>query len=509
MVAVSRALRAGTLLAGWRGDAAAFAAGLPMVLAFAPFGWLAIPVACMAALLLTLEGCAPRRAFWRGYLFGVGSFLTGLYWIHISIHDFGGAALALAVALMVLLVLFLAVYPAVFAWVLSRFAPDSTPVRHLAVAPALWVLVEWLRGWLFSGFGWLSLGYSQTDGPLRHWLPVLGVHGASLLVVMLAGACVTLLVVASRRRLWVLLPVGLVFACAAAFGGVRWTEPADRSIDVALVQGSVPQALKWRPDQLQPTVDLYLGLTDDHLDADLVVWPEAAIPTSRRNLDVVFDALRRRGAAGGTDFLVGAVAVDADSGDPINTAIVLGASADEEQRYIKRHLVPYGEYFPVPDFVRRMIQWMDLPYQDFLAGPAHQPPLEVAGVTIAMSICYEDVFGAEMRAGLPEATVIGNVSNDAWFGASVAPHQHLQIARARAIEAGRMMLRGTNNGISAIIDADGRLAARSGQFEPEVLRGQITAYRGATPYVRFADVPVLVICAGLLVLAQTVRRLGT
>lgn len=505
MSALTRGLRAGTLLRGARGDALALVAGLPLVLGFAPFGWYGIPLVSFAGLLICLEGVTPRRALWRGYLFGVGAFLAGLYWIHISIHVFGGAPLPLALGLMVLLVLFLAIYPAVFAGVLNRLFPDSTLARYVLAAPAIWVLVEWLRGWLFSGFGWLGVGYTQSDGPLSHWLAVLGVYGSSLAVLMLAGGIAASLLM-TRNRVWAWLPGVAAVAGGLSFGAVEWTEPTDQTVDVALVQGSVPQELKWIPDQLQPTVDLYVGLTDQHLDADLVVWPEAAIPTARRNLDGLFDALRARGAKSDTEFLIGTVAVDPVSLDPVNTAIILGATAAEETRYVKRHLVPYGEYFPVPGFVRRIIQWMNLPYQDFQAGGDDQPPLEAAGVSIAMSICYEDVFGAELRAMLPEATVLANVSNDAWFGGSVAPHQHLQMARVRAIETGRMMLRGTNNGISAIIDQNGRVVARSGQFEPEVLRGRVTGYTGATPFVRFGNVPTVVGCLALIALGLALHR---
>ena len=464
--------------------------GLPLPLAFAPFGFYGVPILCLAGLLLALENVSPRRAAWRGFLFGATSFLGGLYWVYVSIHVFGGAPLAFALFLMCLLVLFMATYPAAFAYLLNRFSAAPSLARYLLAAPALWVLIEWLRGWLFSGFGWLNVGYSQSDGLLAGLLPVLGQHGAAYALMLAAATCVALLMLAQTRRVaW--LPAAAVALAAFGVGNVSWIASFGDDIRVALVQGAVPQDEKWLPGSLQPTVDLYLTLTDQHLDADLVIWPEAAIPTARHNLSGLFEALQKRGAQTNTDFLIGTVEVDRERDQRLNTVVSLRHDDPTIGRYVKRHLVPFGEYFPVPGFVREWMRWMELPYEDFTAGDPQQPSLVVANQTVGVSICYEDVFGDEMIRALGEASILVNVSNDAWFGGSIAPHQHLQIARVRAIEAGRMLLRGTNNGISAFIDADGTVLSQSPQFEPYVLEDAARGYRGATPYSRTGNWPVI------------------
>lgn len=491
----ARAERLAQLLQGRRGDSAALLAGAPLALGFAPFGFYAVPVFCLAALLIALESCTPRRALWRGFLFGVSSFLGGLYWIHVSVHVFGGAPLALALVLMFALVLFMAVYPALFAYVLRRL-PGHGARPLLLGAPALWVVIEWLRGWLFSGFGWLSLGYSQSDGPVHGVLPVAGVHAASFVVMVLAAALAGLMLY-GRRALSGLAVAAVLVAACALLTTVSWTQAQGEAFRVALVQGSVPQEVKWHPDSLRPTIDLYLRLTAQHPDVDLAIWPEAAIPAARDRLDAVYELLADMGQRNDTDFLVGQIEVNRERDERLNTVVSVARRQVASSRYVKHHLVPFGEYFPVPDFVRRIIQWMDLPFQDFTAGARDQAPLSVAGQTVGVSICYEDVFGAQLREQVAGATVLANVSNDAWFGASVAPYQHLQIARVRALEAGRMILRGTNNGISAVIDADGGVVARSGQFEPEVLVAEAVGRRGLTPFVRFGNSPVIVLAFAL------------
>lgn len=486
---------------GKYGDVLAAVSGVALPFSFAPYGlYLLAPIA-MAGLFLSLDGQSPRRAAWRGFVFGVASFLTGVYWVHISIHVFGGAALGLALFLMMALVLFLSCYTAAFGFMAMRFFPDRSLHSFLLAMPALWTLLEWLRGWLFSGFPWLSVGYSQSDGPLTGIVPIVGVFGVSAAVTATAGALVAAAQSDSwRRRLAALVPVALLWLASGLLSNHEWTRDEGAPVKVSLVQGSVPQQLKWLPEQLQPTVDLYMRLTADHLDSNLIVWPEAAIPTARHNLEGLFSALKRRGTDTDTDFLIGAIEVERGTGRPMNSVVAVNRKDTTLQSYYKRHLVPFGEYFPVPDLVREWIRWMDLPYTDFAAGEDDQPLLEVAGHKVGVSICYEDVFGEELVGALPEAGFLVNVSNDAWFGGSVAPHQHLQIARLRALEAGRPLLRATNNGISAAIGPRGETHAVSPQFEPYVLTWTTQPRGGSTPYSRWANWPVVSLCFAALLL---------
>ena len=463
-------------------------AGASLPLAYSPFGLFWIAPLSYAALFYLWSSATPRRAFLLGFAYGASSFLAGMYWIYISVHDFGLVPVSLAVALTGGLVAILALFVGAAGWAAARWFPTTGPLAWFGVLPALFVLTEWCRGWMFTGFGWLSAGYSQTDSWLMGYAPVLGLHGMSWAVMLSAGALVALLAGASRTRARALALLTLLWGSGWVLTDVRWTEPNGRLVTVALVQGAVPQDLKWRPEQLRPTLDLYRRLTLESRGSQLIVWPEAAIPAVYGNVAAELDALRSEVEQLGAAVMFGILRRD-DATDTFQN--VLMTLTDPPSVYVKRHLVPFGEYFPVPDFVRNWMRLMSLPYVDAAPGDALQPPLELVGERIAVTICYEDVFGAEQLHYLPEATVLVNVSNDAWFGDSIAPHQHLQIARLRAAEAGRYLLRSTNTGVSAIIDPSGRVTARLPQFESGVLADAVQAFTGSTPYSRWANFPVV------------------
>ncbi|HEY5623793.1 MAG TPA: apolipoprotein N-acyltransferase [Gammaproteobacteria bacterium] len=480
------------------GLAVAVVAGLILTFAFAPFGQFWIAPLSYAALIVAWRGADPRRAFRLGFAFGVASFLGGVHWVYISIHDYGPAPVAFAAAVTVLLVTLLAVFPAIAGWVAARWFTTDGPAAWLGVFPAVWTLVEWLRGWVFTGFGWLSAGYTQTDSWIMGFAPLGGLHFMGWAVLLTAGAIVMLVRGSARQRAVAAVFAASIWVVAWLIGSTSWTEPLEEELSVALVQGAVPQELKWEVEQFAPTLELYRGLTYESAGSELIVWPEAAIPTLYGNVGEYLTEIQEWADRNGSEILLGILRADPERSAVQNTIVALGES---HSFYIKRHLVPYGEYFPVPGFVRNWLRLMSLPYNDARPGPADQPPLQIAGQRIAASICYEDVFGAEQLHYLPDATLLVNVSNDAWFGDSIAPHQHLQIARVRAAEAGRFMLRATNTGVSGIIDTTGAVVATSPQFEPHVLRGVVRGYRGSTPYARWGNYAVIAACL-LVLLAQ-------
>lgn len=482
---------------------ACVAAGAVLPLAFAPFGQFWIAPLSYAVLLYLWGGAPPRRAFVLGFAHGAASFLAGTYWIYISVHDFGQAPASLAIALTGGLVAVLALFVGAAGWAAARWFQTTGPFAWFGFLPALFVLTEWFRGWLFTGFGWLSAGYSQTDTWLMAYAPMFGLHGMSWAVLLSAGALVVLVAGSSRTRARALAALSVLWGGAWALSDVNWTAPTGRVVRVALAQGAVPQDLKWRPEQLRPTLDLYRELTLESRGSELVVWPEAAIPAIHDQVAPELDRFRREFEELGAAVMFGILRRDAATDTFQNTLMTL---EEPPAVYVKRHLVPFGEYFPVPAFVRNWMRLMSLPYVDAEPGAALQPPIELIGEKIAVTICYEDVFGAEQLHYLPEATLLVNVSNDAWFGDSIAPHQHLQIARLRAAEAGRYLLRSTNTGVSAIIDPRGRVAGRLPQFEPGVLADAVQPFTGATPYARWGNYPV-VIGVILTLLAQFATKL--
>lgn len=490
------------LLFAERGRWSAAGTGLLVPLAFAPFGWYPLAIGLIALLMWLCTNCSSREAAWRGFCFGFTAFLAGSYWLYTSIHGFGGAPVAVALVLMVGLFALMASYFALTAAAASYFSRLSTFLRWCIVWPALFALFEWLRGFLFTGFPWLTWGYGQIDGPLGAWAPVAGVHGVSLFTLLLAGAALTLICGDRAARIAAgALAAGIVIATVAV-QDIGWTRPADRVLSIGMVQGSISQDLKWRSEQLRPTMALYRELTFEQ-PAELVIWPEVAIPSFAASVRDYLDEVGAEARRLDMQIYLGILTYDFERQQYRNSLIGLGNHTD---MYHKRHLVPFGEFFPVPEFARRWMRGAGLPNQDTLAGDENQPPLRFDDLFLAPTICYEDAYGAEQLGFFPQANMLINVSNDAWFGDSIAPHQHLQIARMRARETGRYMLRSTNTGITAIIGADGRILARSPQFETHVLSGEVRPYSGATPYTRFGNRPVLMLCGALLVSAWLVRR---
>lgn len=478
-----------------RNIAAAGLAGAAMPLAFAPLFWWWLAPLGYAILFLLWRRATPKRAFLIGLAFGGMQFLFGVYWIVISVHQIGEAPIWLALLLMLGLVFVMALYPALVGWLASRFFERSARGFWLGTLPAMFVLEEWLRGWLFTGFGWLNPGYTQTESWLVGFAPILGVHGVAWAVFLLAGCLATLALGARRERALAAAVIVVLFAVGFVTERIDWTTPRERTITVALTQGATPQELKWLPESLPGIANLYRRLTVEALGADLIVWPEAAVPQLFENMPDYIAGIEALAATTGSEVMLGMLRYHPPTGTAQNAVFTLG---QPESVYVKRHLVPYGEYFPVPDFVRGWLRELELPNIDTERGEDGQPPISLLGEQIAVTICYEDVFGAEQLGSFPEATLLVNVSNDAWFGDSIAAHQHLQIARMRAIEVRRWQIRSTNSGITAVIDPRGRLTAVAPQFEEAVLRASVTGMEGATPYIRWGNWAVVLLATGVV-----------
>ncbi len=476
----------------------AFAAGALTVLAFAPFGFGVAAILGPALLLTVLRATRPREAFWLGWLWGLGLLGFGVFWLRVSIIQFGGVNLPLALFITLGFAALMALYYGLAAWSVARLGASEHAWITFVAFPSAWVLGEWLRGWVLSGFPWLALGYSQLDTPLSGLAPVLGVYGVSLVVVVSAS-----LVVAWRSG-WPLAVLAVLWLGAGALKPVAWSEPAGARFEVSVIQGNIAQALKWRPDQFVPTLRLYNDLTEQAGDSRLIVWPETAVPAYAHQVEAqVLAPLADAASARGQDLLFGIPVLEADD-RYYNAVMNLGLSG--KGVYYKRHLVPFGEFMPLNAVLAPLIEILAIPMSEFSSGSQPAPLLTTAGYPAAMSVCYEDAFGNETVQALPDAAFLVNVSNDAWFGDSLAPHQHLEIARMRALETRRYMVRATNTGISAIIAPSGELQRVAPQFQQTVLTGEIEPRQGATPFVRVGNYAVILICAALLALVYWRRR---
>ncbi|KAF0099716.1 MAG: apolipoprotein N-acyltransferase [bacterium] len=482
--------------------------GALAVAGFAPLGWYPLSILSLAGLFHLARAATPWHAFLLGWSYGLGLFLAGVSWIYVSISTYGGMPVPLAVLATLLFCAFIALFPAL---ALAAAARLATPGRgRVALAlPAAWVLGEWLRGWIFTGFPWLALGYSQApDSPLAGFAPVLGVYGVSLLAALSAGLIAAIVPRAGRvgqSRLPALAGLAVLWLAGLALHSVDWTRPTAAPVRVALLQGNIAQDLKFRPEKLEATLGHYARAVLAS-DARLIVLPETALPlfrsaVPRDYLDLLAEHARTRDG----DIVLG-IPEDAGPGRYYNSILTLGASP--EGVYRKAHLVPFGEF--VPFGFRWAVDLMSIPLGDFGRGDPDQPPLAAAGEKLAVNVCYEDAFGEERIAAARTSTLLVNVSNDAWFGESLAPWQHLQIGAMRSLEAGRWQLRANNTGITAILDDKGRVRAQLAPFIVGTLHGEARGRTGDTPYLVLGNWPAVLGALGLLALAWRLpaRRQG-
>jgi len=482
--------------ASWRTAAMAFALGALCVLGFAPFdahfpAW-PIPILSLAGLFLLLRrASSPRDAALTGLAWGAGCFLCGVSWVYVSLSQFGGMAPAAAAAATLLFCLYLALFPALAGGLFHRWQGNAG--RDALLFAGLWTLTEWLRGTAFTGFPWLAVGYAHSPpSPLAGWASVLGVYGVGFLSAWLGALLAT-----RWRKPGTWAAVLALLGAGLLLRGMEWTRPSGPPLAVSLLQGNVPQSLKWDPKRLPLSVETYLGLSRAHAAA-LTVLPETALPLFFNEVPRdVLRGLTTHGAA-----LIG-VAVATTDGGYANAAVALTPEF-ATRAYAKRHLVPFGEYAP-PGFAW-FFRFARIPMSDFTAGTERQEPLDIAGQRIAPNICYEDLFGEELLASLPAATLLVNLSNTAWFGDSLAQPQHLQIARLRAIETGRVMLRATNTGMTAMVEPDGRIAAALPPFATDALVVQAQGRSGLTPYARWGNLLALLIAAGACLPALLRRK---
>jgi apolipoprotein N-acyltransferase len=476
----------------WPALLSSLVAGALMTLAYEPFGMSLLVFPLMAVLLYHWLRVDARGAFLHIWSFAFGMISTGICWIFFSLYFHGGSPAILAVAMIVLLAAFLALFPAVTAYLINRYCVTHDLLRLMIVFPCGWLLAEWFRGYVMTGFAWMQPGYTQIDLPLSGYAPLLGNHAVGALVAVTAAALVALLL---KKLSWqkAVLITACLWLTGLALKQINWTQPAGEAIEVAIVQGNIPQEMKWQRSMYRSTLQMYRDLTLAHKDADLVIWPETAIPDYQHRVPAYLSGLRQALQPSDTDLLIGLFIKNLDSGRYYNSVISIGGG-----EYRKRHLVPLGEYIPFRSLLGFFNRWINIPMSDIDSGPDEQPLIVAAGQPLGISICFEDAFSRDVRRDLPEATLLVNVSNDAWFDGSHETHQHHAIARMRALETGRYLLRATNTGISSVIGPQGEEIEVAPPFQRQVLRARVSPLQGQTPYVFWGDAFIVVLAIMLV-----------
>lgn len=486
--------------------------GAIQVFAFSPYDqwWVLYPSFIGLFLLLQQVTKTNQRFFLVGFAFNLAMFVATIYWVYVSMDLFGGMPEIVSMLLIVLLCAYLAIFPTIAIWASQRINLLSNTTRTLIVFPVLWLIMDWVRGWFLTGFPWGYLGYSHADTPLVGFAPILGVQGITLAILLICAA-LTLIIQQQRVKTSVLLIVSIIVS-GHFLQQLRYTE-LQPAVKVALVQGNIDQNEKWEPSQLYPSLFKYLDLSEagDNSDREneLIIWPESAIAGLEIDMQRFLQPLSTELSMKGKTLMTGIIEYDLKNDSYYNSIIMLGKlpagkeySQTSTNRYRKHHLLPIGEFVPFEHLLRPLAPYFNLPMSSFQRGKAVQPNLQTSFTTLAPALCYEVAFPEQMRSNIHQHTgMLLTLSNDAWFGDSIGPDQHLEIARMRAIEFARPILRSTNNGVTAIFDDQGKELGRLPRNKEAVLRQQVQPAFGSTPYQRFGSIPLYLYCLSILISA--------
>jgi len=471
-----------------------FIAGLSLVFAYAPFSQWYLCLFIPAITFYQLAKQPPKKSSKLMGIFAFGWFASGISWVHVSIDQFGGLPLFVSLALMLLLCLYLALFPALAAYLTAYFSNNKQ--LNLWLLMPFWLICEFLRSIVLTGFPWLSLGYSQIDSPLASFAPVIGEVGITALIILINVCLVTIaLTLKQGCKKPLTTPIVIIFIVTVSSYGlaqINWVEATGKTTKVALVQGNIEQSIKWAPEQELPTMLRYLDLTRVNYQADIIIWPESAIPAMEPAVQDFLSTVNRSALLNDSAIITGILNYNFESKEYFNSLIVLGNKQDDDEdgyyynhnnRYSKNHLLPIGEFVPFQELLRPIAPLFNLPMSSFSRGNYVQHNLIAKNLHILPLLCFEIVFPHQLAANLTNQTnMLLTVSNDAWFGDSHGPHQHMEIARMRALEFGRPLLRSTNNGITAVVDHQGEFIARIPQFEEAVLKTEVKLVTGETPY---------------------------
>lgn len=483
-------------------------AGALQTLAYAPFGYWPLGIVSAAAGFFLLKDASRKETLFLGWLFGFGIFGSGASWVYVSIHNFGDAGVALAALLTVLYVSFLSLFPVLQFFLYYRFRPSSASLSALLFASS-WVATDWFRSWFLTGFPWLYLGHSHIGTPLSGLAPLGGVHLITWVCVLTGAVCCILV---RRNKLKQRLPLAIfvatIWIISSLLTSLDWTMiDKEKPISVAIAQGNIPQELKWLPEQRLETILTYQALSNAYWGSDIILWPETAIPVLMDQAESITTPLASFAKDYNTTLITGIPyrAPYLSNRHPVyhNSIISIG---NGEGIYHKQKLVPFGEYVPLESFLRGLIGFFDLPMSSFTAGSDKQQALSAGDYKVSPFICYEIVYPEFVAKSARESNLLITISNDAWFGGSVAPHQHLEIAQMRSLETGRYLVRGTNSGISAIVDNKGEITAQSAQFEEASLAGTVFPATGMTPFMQLLSWPIMLLSLVIFIVCGISRK---
>ncbi len=474
-------------------------AGCLVPLSFAPFNIWPLGILALTIFALLINEQSAKATWWRSWSFGIGMYGVGVSWVYVSISGFGGAPMPLAAFLVLVFVLIMA---AVFSLPFTAFGRwfSRHPLSLLIAFPATWLLGEWLRTWLFTGFPWLFIGYADLTNWLSGWAPVVGVMGLSLFSAFTAAVIAHLIYQPTKTRSLALCSLAIIFIWGAGFAlqKIEWTQISKTPTSIAIVQPNIDQDDKWQADYRETTIDLLRTKTEPLWGHKIIIWPEAAITEVYSQALPFLNEMNNKAADAESGLVTGIIFDDRDKQLYYNSIATFGKAIGIHH---KRRLVPFGEYVPI-EALRNLIEFFNLPTSIINLGPNEQYGLKIGELMISPSICYEVAFPDLIAKNAVNSQLLISVSNLGWFGDSLGRHQFMQMAQMRALETQRYYAYSTNNGPSAIFDRQGKITAQTNAFEQTSLSSEIFSADGSTPFMRFGSIPLVVISALGLVLLR-------
>ncbi|RYY76082.1 MAG: apolipoprotein N-acyltransferase [Gammaproteobacteria bacterium] len=470
--------------------AIALLAGCLVPFSFAPFNIWPLSIIALVTLALLIKNQAPKKVLWRCWLFGIGMYGLGVSWIYVSISGFGGAPVPLAAFLVIVFVFFMAAFFSMPFYIFGRWF-SSSALGLIIAFPATWLISEWVRTWLLTGFPWLFIGYGDLANWLSGWAPVIGVMGLSLLSAVTAGWIAQTIYNPEKSAASILtgFVVTALWITGFALQHVEWTEISKAPISIAIVQPNIDQEEKWQVDSRESTVDLLRKKTEPLWGHKIIIWPEAAITQIYSDALPFLNEINRKASDNDSGLITGIIFDDQKKDIYYNSVVTLGKAIGIHH---KRRLVPFGEYVPI-EALRNMIEFFNLPTSIISLGPEEQYGLKIDDLLISPSVCYEVAFPDLIAKNALDSQLLLSVSNLGWFGDSLGRHQFMQMAQMRALETQHYYAYSTNNGPSAIFDRKGQVTAYTNAFEQTVLSSEVFAATGATPFMKLGSLPLVVI----------------
>jgi len=482
-------------------------AGCLAAFSFAPFQIFPMSIVAIVLLQYTLEGIGAKSAFWRAWLFGIGLFSFGVHSVFISLNQYGGAGVPFALVFTATFISFLAIFPGLSAYFLNRYFPKGQTIRFIFAFPAIWTLLEWFREFILAGFPWVALGYSQILSPLRGYAPIFSVYGVSF-ALLLSSGLIFKAISDFRQRAYiamcnVLIALLLLWGIGAVLSSIEWTKPEGTPIRVSLVQGNVPQTLKWTPQMIPQTMSNYADLSKPHWGSALVIWPESAIPDFMENHMDFLKKMDKIAKKNHSTLILGIPARLGQAEQYYNTAVAFG---NGKGYYLKRRLAPFGEYIPLEKQLSGFMNILDIPFVGFIPGDQPIKPLVAGSLKILVFICYEVAFAGDVRFNNSDVNLLVTLTDDSWFGYSNAQAQHLEMAAMRALETGRPMLMASNDGPTAIVNAKGQIIAIAPSHIKYVLSGYVQPTKGKTPWMILGTNSLIFLILSMLLYAIYLRN---